>query len=103
MNWEEIGDTFIDEVFRQIMRNRVKWRKSDPRKTKADFVLIAQEQLGQLAKILLDELFLDLPHTAERECIHTIAMLYEVWERCRYSISVEERKLLASALERFVD
>lgn len=99
MKYEEIGDTFIDEVFHQISVNRLRWAKSDPGRSKADFVLIAQEQFGQLAKAVL----LDLPATAEQECVHAIAMLYEVWERCRYSISAEERKVLTRALRKLVE
>lgn len=79
MRYEEIGDRFIDEIFNQICMNRIKWHELDPNKTCADFALIAQEQLGQLSKAVLEGRM----SAIERESIHTVAILFEIYERSR--------------------
>jgi len=69
------AELFLSTIVAQIKRNRDKWGDADRLKTGADYALIAQEQLGQLSKAILE----GNPNDIHRECIHTAAMLYEIF------------------------
>lgn len=71
-------DRFQADVMQQVALNRQKWEEADQTKDVKDFMLIAQEQLGQLAKTVLDH---DYNIGTKREVIHTVAVLYEIYAR----------------------
>jgi len=66
---------FLSILMQQVKGNREKWVEPDRLHTGQDFMLIAQEQLGQLSKAAL---LGDLPGI-HREIFHTTAMLYELF------------------------
>lgn len=68
---------FVTEVMQQVTDNRAKWGEIDADKDHKDFVLIAQEQIGQLSKLSVDNDVLGM----YRETIHTVAILYELFVR----------------------
>lgn len=68
---------FMTETMEQVLENRAKWGEADADKDHKDFVLIAQEQLGQLSNLSVENDVFGM----YRETIHTVAILYELFRR----------------------
>lgn len=66
---------FIKKVDKEIARTREYWRERDKKNTLADFVLILQTQVGQLAESLLGKGKRD-PTT---EIIHVASVAYTIY------------------------
>lgn len=66
---------FMGKVNEEIVRTREFWREKDKSNTLADFALILQSQVGQLAESLLGKGIKD-PTT---ESIHIASMAYMIY------------------------
>lgn len=73
--------TFIKKVDKEIVRTREFWREKDKRNTLADFALILQTQVGQLAESLEDYSLLSGKGTKDptTESIHIASMAYMIY------------------------
>lgn len=70
---------FTEKVKKEIVRTREFWREKDKKNTLADFVLILQSQVGQLAESLLGKGNKD-PTT---ESVHVASVAYEIYLKLR--------------------